>query len=511
MSGNERSSEPEPRSLEAPSAVEVPANAGNSTAVPVARDPSDSPSPPSPRHLDLATLAVDPTQKKVDAAMQSMRFLDSQTARALRDYAESPVFRMMREHMDSPVARALRDYTESPAAKMMRDYANSPAAKALVNYAESPTARMLRDFVDSPAVKALRDLADSPTARMLHELQNSPTSRALRHYAESPIARELVRHQDISIALGRTDRWALQISNFDALAGISANVAEVDRIRGLVNHITGFAAGAGAGIGLASALADTRSKVAVLAGSADLLGFGASTTVDAYTRLFGDWYTRPDLPERFWHDLDHRRARYAEAEVDAGLIEATPETAVAVTIESGLVGGTLHGEASVATFEIGGVSMLIRSANFKLDAFQAVDRFERTLRQMIATKLSAIAGPPWFKQRVDGDMVSKARGNRAAALANGERDESLISYLDLGDLRGILLRNDNWDVAFGHVFPNRDRLIHDFQTLVALRRPTMHARDLDAVQLLELICVIRRLTQFIDDDGEWRRIADSED
>lgn len=235
MSENEQSSElpldstkSEPRSLEAPSAAEAPANADDSTALPVATDPSDNPSPPSPRHFDLASLAVDPMQKKVNAAMQSMRFLDSPTARILRDYAESPVARMMREQMDSPMARALRDYTESPAAKMMRDYANSPAAKALVSYAESPTARMLCDFVESPAAKALRDLADSPTARMLRDLQNSPTSRALRHYAESPIARELVRHQDISMALGRTDRWALQISNSDALAGISTNVAEVD-------------------------------------------------------------------------------------------------------------------------------------------------------------------------------------------------------------------------------------------------------------------------------------------
>jgi len=108
-------------------------------------------------------------------------------------------------------------------------------------------------------------------------------------------------------------------------------------------------------------------------------------------------------------------------------------------------------------------------------------------------------------------MRDKALGNRAAAMANGERGEELICYLDLGDLTGILLRKDNWDGAFGHLFPNRERLTHDLQALVALRRPTMHARNLDGVQLVELMCVIRRLTQFIDGDGEWKRIADSED
>jgi hypothetical protein len=495
--------EPEPQRLEASSAVEGQAEV-RKTALPEKQK----------RHLDLSTAAADPMREQIQGATRMMRALDSPTVRALRDYVNSPVARMMREHLDSPTARALRDYADSPTAKMMRDYVDSPAAKALRDYAESPAARTLRDLADSPAAKVLREFADSPTARMLRDLSDSPTARALRHYADSPIGRELARYRDTTIALGRTDRWALQLSNSNALAGltgISVNIAELDKIRGVVNHISGFSAGAVADIGLASGLADTRLKVAALAGSADLLGFSAGTTVAAYARLFGEWRTRPDLPDRFWHDPDHRRGYYAEAEVDAGLIDATPETVVAVTIESGLAGGISDGKTSVATFEIGGMSMQIRSANFLLDAFQAVDRFERTLRLMINQKLAALAGPRWFKQRVDEKMRDKALGNRAAAMANGERSEELICYLDLGDLTGILLRKDNWDGAFGHLFPNRERLTHDLQALVALRRPTMHARNLDGVQLVELMCVIRRLTQFIDGDGEWKRIADSED
>src|SRR6266404_1406798 len=364
-------------------------------------------------------------REQIQGATRMMRALDSPTVRALRDYVNSPVARMMREHLNSPTARALRDYADSPTAKMMRDYLDSPAA------------RTLRDLADSPAAKVLREFADSPTARMPRDLSDSPTARALRHYADSPIGRELARYRDTTIRLGRTDRWALRLSNSNALAGltgISVNIAELDKIRGVVNHISGFSARAVADIGLASGLADTRLKVAALAGSADLLGFSAGTTVAAYARLFGEWRTRPDLPDRFWHDPDHRRGYYAEAEVDAGLIDATPETVVAVTIESGLAGGISDGKTSVAMFEIGGMSMQIRSANFLLDAFQAVDRFERTLRLMINQKLAALAGPRWFKQRVDEKMRDKALGNRAAAMANGERGEELICYLDLGDL-----------------------------------------------------------------------------
>lgn len=517
------SPEPEPQDAAASVAGESPRSGGPSAA---SGEISSISSPPSPRHLDPSTLATDPMRQQIGAATGAMRALDSPTARSPLDHLESPAARMARGDLDSPTARALRDYADSPIAKMMLEYAESPAAKALRDYAESPAAKALRDhadspaartlraFVDSPAAKILREFADSPTARMLRNLKDSPTVQALRRYANSPIASELVRYRDTTIVLGRTDRWAHQLSStnaFAGLTGISANIADFDRIRDVATHISSFGTRAVADIGLASGLVDTRLKVAALAGSADLLGFSASTTVAAYERLFGDWYTKPDLPDRFWRDLGYRRGYYADAEVDAGLIYTTPETAVAVTIESGLAGGISDGEASVATFEIGGMSMQIRSANFMLDAFQVVDGFERTLRLLISQKLSTLAGPRWFKQRVDGKLHQKARENRAAAMANGERDEELISYLDLGDLTGVLLRKDNWDEAFGCVFPNRERLSHDLQALVALRRPTMHARNLDGVQLVELMCVIRRLTQFIDGDGDWKRIAESED
>lgn len=168
---------------------------------------------------------------------------------------------------------------------------------------------------------------------MLRNLTDSPTVQALRHYANSPIASELVRYRDTTIVLGRTDRWAHQLSStnaFAGLAGVSANIADFDRIRDIATHISSFGTRAVADIGLASGLVDTRLKVAALAGSADMLGFSASTTAAAYERLFGDWYTKPDLPDRFWRDLGYRRGYYADAEVDAGLMDTTPETAVAV-------------------------------------------------------------------------------------------------------------------------------------------------------------------------------------
>jgi hypothetical protein len=154
--------------------------------------------------------------------------------------------------------------------------------------------------------------------------------------------------------------------------------------------------------------------------------------------------------------------------------------------------------------------MQIRSSKPLIGAFRAIRAFERKLRTWIGIKLEAAVGPRWFKQRVDGSVQPKARDNREKALADGETEKSLIAYVDLGDLIGILLRKDNWDEVFGTVFPNRQRLELDLQALVASRRPTAHSRPVDGVRLVELMCIMRRLTHWIDDDGGWKLTAASE-
>jgi hypothetical protein len=193
------------------------------------------------------------------------------------------------------------------------------------------------------------------------------------------------------------------------------------------------------------------------------------------------------------------------------LIESSPAAAVDILVGSGFLASASDGGTAVARFEVGGVSMQIRSSNPRVGAFRAIDAFEQRLRTWIGTKLLAAVGPRWFKQRVDGAVQRKARDNRAKALADGETEESLIAYLDLGDLIAILPRKDNWDQVFGAVFPNRQWLEFDLQALVASRRPTMHARPVDGVRLVEVMCIISRLSQWIDGDGGWKLIADSED
>lgn len=317
--------------------------------------------------------------------------------------------------------------------------------------------------------------------------------------------------------VARTNQWASILGRaspvqMDALFGGSA-LAEVDRLKHTVLGYVGGVTEAdrtqmSLALGLdhlvSGHLEATRLKLSALAGSVDVLGFQAATTESAYQQVFGEWHTRPDLPARFWRDPKMRRRMYDEAEVDEGLAEATPAAAIEITVESGLVAGVSHGSDAVLLFDIGGVSMQVRSSDPQVDSFRALIFFELQLRRFIAMKMAAAAGPQWLKQRVDGAVLGKAKQNRAAALSNGEPEAELLEYIDLGDLAGILLRKDNWDQVFGHVFPNRQRLEFDLQAVIATRRPTMHARKVDGVRLVELLCVMSRLTQLMARDG-WAR------
>ncbi|MCC8937808.1 hypothetical protein H8A99_15340 [Bradyrhizobium sp. Arg68] len=451
----------------------------------------------------------------VQAAAQ--RDITSSLDRAVRiarqhDEATS-LTRMAREIEMGHQAQGLQN---SIAFQLREDPWNSDAFRLAQAFRNSDAFRVAEGFRYSDAFRLAHDCLNSETFRLLREYQTSSMIDALGGGRESPLAHVVGSLQE-SPALAfieRTGRWATQVSAAGLLS-TGAVAAEVDRIQRVAAGILSLDSGLGRlepkVIDLTSGTEITRLKLAALASSSDVLGFGASTTATAYQNLFGQWHTNPDLPERFWLDAEVRRHRYFEAEVDPGLIESTPAAAIEVAIDSGFAAGVTGEGVSVAIFDIAGISLQVRSSNTRLDAFQLIDTFERALREFIAHKLSQLAGPRWFKQRVPGDLVVKARSNRAAALANGERETEHIAYLDLGDLMSVILQRNNWGEAFEQIFPNRDRLVQDLQALVAGRRPTMHAREIDAVRLVEMLCIVRRLTQSIEDDGEWKRISEAED
>lgn len=254
----------------------------------------------------------------------------------------------------------------------------------------------------------------------------------------------------------------------------------------------------------------TRFKMSAYAGVTDVLGMQTSASNEAYRGLFGEWRTHPDLPQKFWRDPRVRRRMYEAAEVDPGLAGADLAVAVEVVVESGLVSGVRSDATAVAVISFGDVSMTIRSHGTRHDAYRVLERFEEQLRAYIARILSEKFGLDWFKLRIDGNVAGEAKRIRKQALERGETSMPLINYTELGHLSSIIQGRKNWDEVFGQVFVNSTEFDHDMQKLVAARRPTMHIRPIDGVRLVELICVVQRLSRQIEDDGGWKIAAEAE-
>lgn len=255
--------------------------------------------------------------------------------------------------------------------------------------------------------------------------------------------------------------------------------------------------------------AETQIKMSVLAGVSETFDRSNRVQFDAYHSLFGEWRTRVDLPEVFWRDGRARKRMYREADVDEGLIVAQPGMALEIMIESGLTAGLRSEADAVAVVTLGEVSMTIRSRGASKDAYALVGRFEQELRAYVGRKLEERFGPDWFRLRAS-NLVGKAKETRKAAMARGEAFAPLVNFTELGELSGIVQNTKNWDEVFGDVFVEKTEFDHDMQKLIALRRPTMHIRRIDGVRLVEVICVTKRLSEQMEDDGAWKVAAESD-
>ncbi|MFC0104429.1 Swt1 family HEPN domain-containing protein [Sphingopyxis terrae] len=248
----------------------------------------------------------------------------------------------------------------------------------------------------------------------------------------------------------------------------------------------------------------TATKLSLFAGAIDVLGPASSSSQAALHAILGD-YSAATAPihRSYWSRPDERARYYREHNVDEGLVDAETEATVTALVETGVVEGTLSRRGSVtAIIEIGGVRMEISASRAKSGARDAIDAFENQLRRFIETHLAKEAGDKWFIQRVPGEIVARAKEKRREAVRAGETQLTLIHYLDLGELLTILQRADNWKI-FGAIFDRKEWLNADIERLNALRRPAMHSRPIDAVQLVEVVTTIRRLAGWMERDPDW--------
>ena len=161
-------------------------------------------------------------------------------------------------------------------------------------------------------------------------------------------------------------------------------------------------------------------------GVTDMIGPQTSAWREAYQSLFGQWRTRPDLPENFWRDGRVRRRMYDAASVDPGLARADLAVAVEVVVESGLASGVRSDTETVAVIGFGDASMTIRSRGTRHDAYRVLERFEEELRAYITRKLSEKCGP-------DCSQITRRRQRRRRCHAHSQTGSRARGGLDATD------------------------------------------------------------------------------
>lgn len=303
--------------------------------------------------------------------------------------------------------------------------------------------------------------------------------------------------RDYAALLGSGDKYRKQFEALNLAAGSIAEATAGFKASGA------FAEAAGLGRRFAG-IDITTTKMSLFAGAIDVLGPGAGGSQAAYTALLGGYSTPAMLDRPYWRDPRERARYYRDQDVDDGLIDADNAATVQVLIESGVVEGRrTRAGTMTAVVEAGPVKLRIMASRPKMGAFGAIDAFENALRAFVSAKLEAVAGPNWFKQRVPGDITTRAKERRREAMRAGEPPLSLIHYTDLGDLIGVILRKDNWGEMFETVFDRAEWLKVDLERLNTHRRPTMHSRPIEPVQLCETVFTIRRLVGWMERDGAW--------
>ena len=489
----------------------------------------------------------------------------STAEKTIRDYQDSPSMKLARGYLDSPATKLAREHAESPAALLASHFdaltEQGPAAakmaaiqKALEpppGYAEqlavirssavehdalAKIGAFFPNGIDPKIIEAIRGVQpftiDPGLASAVSRTQQQfeEAVRPLGGIAEA-FAKFDQQHRDAQKAMlatlagpfgdiARTRQWTSVLSTVE-----TPNVARLfsEQVGAAIGDIQAsvlgsFSKGAAldqakmsAMLGLNARIeadfAATQLKMSAIAGIRETFSLRNDLRVDAYQSLFGEWRTRPDLPENYWRDGRVRRRMYREAEVDDGLIVATPGMALEVMIESGLTTGMRSETNAVAVVTLGEVSMTVRSRGTRTDAYAILERFEVELRAYVTRKLEERFGDDWFKLRAS-NLIGKAKAIRKAAMERGEAFAPLVNFVELGELAGLILATKNWDEVFGDMFINRAEFDHDMQKLIAARRPTMHVRTIDGVRLVELVCVVQRLSEKMADDGAWKRQAE---
>lgn len=135
-------------------------------------------------------------------------------------------------------------------------------------------------------------------------------------------------------------------------------------------------------------------------------------------------------------------------------------------------------------------SILIKARNMSV-VFVAIYSFENTVREFVAKKLLEEIGDKWFIEAVPDNIQKKAiaRKNEEDKIKwHTQRGESMIQYVDFGDLASII--NRKWDLFEPHL--NSFEWVNQlFKSMERSRNVLMHSGYLSKTDVERVGALIR--------------------
>jgi hypothetical protein len=132
-----------------------------------------------------------------------------------------------------------------------------------------------------------------------------------------------------------------------------------------------------------------------------------------------------------------------------------------------------------------------------------VDALEIALRDFIDNRLTAVAGPAYWRRTVPGDVIDSVRGRVDQRLSRLPYEDELqfasgrtkLDFCDVSDYEKILLKN--W-AHFGEFFGRKDELQRRMAAYRALRNAVQHNREAEDIERAEGEAAITWLERILD-------------
>jgi len=219
----------------------------------------------------------------------------------------------------------------------------------------------------------------------------------------------------------------------------------------------------------------------------------SALVTEATRKVLGDWSMVTELPSEIFTDAAARHDFYLAHGYDPALSTLPAAARVEGIYCSGLSDSPPRraqvekpAAAAVVPDEPDGLALAA-------EAREILVGLERNLRGFIETKMHALHGPQWIKQRVPAGVAQSIKVRRAEDRKLNNTNHPPVEYVDFPDYAPIITRADNWDEVFKDFFLRQESIKESFIRLAPIRNAAMHSRPLTLEDMDFLYVEVRRL------------------